>query len=336
MSYRRLTDFSSVRLSVQGLTRIVLHPQLSICTLVRSDSLAQSLSQILGGDRYVLHVTRSESEFFELIKQHKYHIDCLLLQEGSSLLPVINRLYEQGTLLPVVILPKERKKINYSVVRTNQHDRNQRDITEENLDDDDDFLGETNHLFHAAEVRLDTIQLSEIGGFIDQAIARFISLSPTCSLANPPTTSHREENLTNPSFLTEQQRRLSEKLKERLGYLGVYYKRNPQLFFRYLTEKERHKLLDKLKFDYRQIVLKYFSQSDTLNQEIDNFVHIAFFADISVSRIVEIHMELMEEFSKQLKLEGRSDDILLDYRLTLIDVIAHLGEMYRRSIPREL
>jgi circadian clock protein KaiA len=46
-------------------------------------------------------------------------------------------------------------------------------------------------------------------------------------------------------------------------------------------------------------------------------------------------MELMEEFSKQLKLEGWSEDILLDYRLTLIDVIAHLCEMYRRSVPRE-
>lgn len=46
-------------------------------------------------------------------------------------------------------------------------------------------------------------------------------------------------------------------------------------------------------------------------------------------------MELMDEFSKQLQLEGRSDDILLDYRLTLIDAIAHLCEMYRRSIPRE-
>ena len=44
----------------------------------------------------------------------------------------------------------------------------------------------------------------------------------------------------------------------------------------------------------------------------------------------------MEEFSKQLKLEGRSEEILLDYRLTLIDIIAHLCEMYRRSIPREM
>ena len=46
-------------------------------------------------------------------------------------------------------------------------------------------------------------------------------------------------------------------------------------------------------------------------------------------------MDLMDEFAKQLQLENRSEEILLDYRLTLIDIIAHLCEMYRRSIPRE-
>ena len=46
-------------------------------------------------------------------------------------------------------------------------------------------------------------------------------------------------------------------------------------------------------------------------------------------------MELMDEFAQQLKLEGRNEDILLDYRLALIDIVAHLCEMYRRSIPRE-
>ena len=46
-------------------------------------------------------------------------------------------------------------------------------------------------------------------------------------------------------------------------------------------------------------------------------------------------MELIDEFAQQLKLEGRNEEILLDYRLTLIDTIAHLCEMYRRSIPRE-
>ena len=67
-----------------------------------------------------------------------------------------------------------------------------------------------------------------------------------------------------------------------------------------------------------------------------NLSAAAFFRDLAVSEIVKIHMELMEKFSNQLKLEGRSEDILLDYRLTLIDIIAHLCEMYRRSVPREM
>jgi circadian clock protein KaiA len=64
-------------------------------------------------------------------------------------------------------------------------------------------------------------------------------------------------------------------------------------------------------------------------------VNKAFFADIAISKILEIHMELIDEFSQQLKIEGRSNEILLDYRLTIIDVLAHLGEMYRCSVPRE-
>ena len=83
------------------------------------------------------------------------------------------------------------------------------------------------------------------------------------------------------------------------------------------------------------IFLKYFSQDNSLNNIIDEFVNLCFFSDIPVTKIVEIHMDLMDEFAKQLKLEGRSEEILLDYRLTLIDTIAHLCEMYRRSIPRE-
>jgi len=55
-----------------------------------------------------------------------------------------------------------------------------------------------------------------------------------------------------------------------------------------------------------------------------------------VPQIIEIHMELIDEFSKQLKLEGRNDEVLLDYRLTLIDILAHLCEVYRCSIPKQL
>ena len=53
-------------------------------------------------------------------------------------------------------------------------------------------------------------------------------------------------------------------------------------------------------------------------------------------QIIEIHMELIDDFSKQLKLEGRSDEALLDYRLTLIDILAHLCEAYRCSMSKSI
>ena len=294
---------------------------------MNSEPLAQSLSQILSGDRYIWLAASSESNFLDVIEQHKHQIDCLVLEDSGSLRNVIHHLCEQGTLLPVIILPKESKEISLYTTTSSPLPPDQ---TTNNSSS-----AQTNYLFHAAEVRLSLSQLPELTSFIDKAIAQFVTLSPVFSLPHLFTTDEIATELSNRSFLLQQQRRLSEKLKERLGYLGVYYKRNPQLFLRHLPPHERQKILENLKSEYRQIVLKYFSQDNTLNQRIDNFVDKSFFADISVSRIVEIHMELMEEFSKQLKLEGRSEEILLDYRLTLIDVIAHLGEMYRRSIPRE-
>jgi circadian clock protein KaiA len=172
---------------------------------------------------------------------------------------------------------------------------------------------------------------SDLPLLIEQLQQRAIFL-PTVVLTTSP---DLIAELTKQNSLMLQQRRLTDKLKERLGYLGVYYKRDPKNFLRHLPAAEKKKFLRKLKSDYSDIVLVYFSGDEQLNQKIDDLVNTAFFADVSVSQIVEIHMELIDEFSKQLKLEGRSDEILLDYRLTLIDTIAHLCEMYRRSIPRD-
>ena len=85
--------------------------------------------------------------------------------------------------------------------------------------------------------------------------------------------------------------------------------------------------------DYCQILLRYFTNDNTVKQQIDRFINVAFDAKIPVPQIIEIHMELIDEFSKQLKLEGRNDEVLLDYRLTLIDILAHLCEIYRTSMP---
>jgi circadian clock protein KaiA len=189
--------------------------------------------------------------------------------------------------------------------------------------------------YHPAEVQLAIARSSEIASSIDRAIAQFLKLSTPVPVNYQSATVDATVQLTAQSLLSRQQRRLAEKLRERLGYLGIYYKRNSQIFLRNLSAPEKQKFLDKLKSSYRDILLHYFSQDTAVNNQIDEFVNLAFFADVPVTQIVEIHMELMDEFAKQLKIEGRNEEILLDYRLTLIDAIAHMCEMYRRSIPKE-
>ncbi|WP_017747668.1 phosphatase RsbU N-terminal domain-containing protein [Scytonema hofmannii] len=105
--------------------------------------------------------------------------------------------------------------------------------------------------------------------------------------------------------------------------------------FQQMTGAEQQALLQQLKSDYRQILIDYFTITDKrLNEKIDKFIKAVFYASIPVPQIIEIHMELIDEFSKQLKLEGRNDESLLDYRLTLIDILAHLCELYRCSIQK--
>lgn len=97
---------------------------------------------------------------------------------------------------------------------------------------------------------------------------------------------------------------------------------------------EQQNLLQQLKADYRQIIINYFASNEISKDKIDIFINKVFDYNLPVPQIIEIHMELIDELSKQLKVEGRSDDILLDYRLTLIDILAHLCEMYRCSCIR--
>jgi circadian clock protein KaiA len=101
-----------------------------------------------------------------------------------------------------------------------------------------------------------------------------------------------------------------------------------------MTTADQQALFVQIKSDYRQILISYFIPNKALPEKVDKLVNALFYANIPVPQIIEIHMDLIDEFSKQLKLEGRNDEALLDYRLTLIDVLAHLCETYRRSMPK--
>lgn len=277
---------------------------LFLCVFVPSEEVTQSLSLLLSDDRYEPHLINNSEQFLSFVETNKEQIDCLIVLKKPSVITALNQLYGKGILLPLIII-EEKPDL------------------------------ESNILYHSGEISLALRNLETITIAIDQAMTQFLHLGPSCPISEPLAVISGESTENAQTFLLLQQRRLAEKLKERLGYLGVYYKRNPQYFYRNLVDADQKDLMAQLNLEYRQIILNYFIDDIETNQAIDQFVNRAFFADISVSQILEMHMELMDEFSQQLKLEGRSEEILLDYRLALIDIIAHLCEMYRRSIPRE-
>jgi len=177
--------------------------------------------------------------------------------------------------------------------------------------------------YHDAEVHLPPDQLEQLSYSFDAALSGFLRRglqgSGTPGGAGEPEVADRWK--------------LANRLQGRLGYLGVYYKRDPSRFLRHLLPSEREELLRSLTRTYRDLLLSYFRDPAAANQALESFVNTAFFIDLPITRIVEIHVNLIDGFSTQLKLEGHKVEFLQDYRLALIDVMAHLCEMYRRSIP---
>jgi circadian clock protein KaiA len=178
--------------------------------------------------------------------------------------------------------------------------------------------------YHEAEVHLPPDQLEQLSYSLDAAFARALrqGLQGTGSTPDDPAAAELSEGW-----------KLGNRLKERLGLLGVFYKRDPARFLRQLGESERRDLLNSLQRTYRDLLLSYFRDPAAANQALESFVNTAFFSDLPITKTVEIHMNLIDGFTKQLKLEGHRTEFLQDYRLALLDVMAHLCEMYRRSIP---
>lgn len=188
------------------------------------------------------------------------------------------------------------------------------------------LLANTNKFFdHPGAIEIDTANFNQIAKAIDRAIARVLNLTIA---------SNTDLKTQNSLFLRQP---LAKKVPKQYGFVGLegYYKRENQQFFQQMPPEKQQELLNELQSDYRQILINYFANDITLNQRISQFIDKAFCTNIPVPKIIEIHMELIEEFSNHLKLEGRSDEVLLDYRLTLIDILAHLCEVYRSAIPRQ-
>jgi circadian clock protein KaiA len=230
------------------------------------------------------------------LDQRREDFDAVLLEQGVVPGEVLRVLGERGLLLPAVVIGEVTGQVEY----------------------------------HPAEVHLPPDQLEQLSYSLDAAVSRFLRRglqgAPALAADAPPDKAQE----------TGDRWKLANRLKGRLGYLGVYYKRDPSRFLRNLSESEREELLRSLTRTYRDLLLSYFRDPAAANQALESFVNTAFFADLPITNTVEIHMNLIDGFWKQLKLEGHKHDFLQDYRLALLDVMAHLCEMYRRSVPPDL
>lgn len=278
--------------------------QFLIGVFVPTEALADPLHRLLSQKSFAVSWSQTESDFIDWVISNRHRIDCLVVQSSDTAFHALNDLEQRDILLPTLT-----------------------------VGDAGEHTAESS-TYHDAVTALDVNDIEGIDEAIRQAVDRYLHL-PT-QIKSKPVEEGQSDRDKRLFLLSLQQERLSEKLRERLGYVGVYYRRNQRNFLRNMSVSEREEFLDKLREDYRHIILNYFANDDTINQRVDDFVNVAFFADMSVPKIVEIHMELIDDFAKQLQLEGRNEEILSDYRLTLIDVIAHLCEMYRRSLPRNI
>jgi circadian clock protein KaiA len=286
---------------------------LQVCCLVAEVNVNQTkstLAKFLPEDRYTIAVVSELDALVNLLTKTQNIQDCLVIFKDvkRDVEAVVDHLGMLNIFMPTILVLEDL----YEQSETPYEQSESKD-------------------FYRASISINLAQLQDLPTIIDQAIATFIKIAPQVRhqiYVNIPDNDASES-------LSVQQQRLADKLNERLGYLGVYYKRDSRLFLRNLSPEDRKEYSDRLKKIYRSIILEYFlEKNDDLNHKIDEFVNLSFFADISVSQVLEMHMELMDEFAQQLRLEGRNDEILLDYRITLIDMIAHLCELYRRSIPR--
>jgi len=270
-------------------------PALTIAALLCDPRLLLACRQWLKGGRYELDDLGSQADPLAALERRREAFDVVLLQQGAFSRSQLEGLIGKGLLLPAVVVGDVSGRID----------------------------------FHEVEVHLPGDQLEQLTYSIDAAVSRFLRRGLSAASNGPEAGSTGQQGSPVPS----ERWRLPNRLKERLGYLGVFYKRDPSRFLRHLAPQERQELLASLERTNRDLLISYFRDPAAANQALESFVHTAFFSDLPITKAVEIHMNLIDSFWKQLKLEGHKNDFLQDYRLALLDVMAHLCEMYRRSVP---
>ncbi|EDY37609.1 circadian clock protein KaiA [Cyanobium sp. PCC 7001] len=286
---------------------------LTVASLVHDPALQAAVARWLAGGRYALVRVDPSDDPVAALERLREDFDALLIEEGSVDPSVFAGLNQRGLVLPAVVIGAVTGEVTV----------------------------------HEAEVRLPPDQLEQLPYSLDAALSRFLRrgvMNPAdgeeaaeAGPASGDAAAGREAGEAGETGApVPMPWRLDDRLRERLGLLGVFYKRDPSRFLRNLPLTEQNELRRSLERSYRDLLLNYFRNPSAANQALESFVNTAFFSDLSITTTVQIHMDLIDSFSDRLRLEGHKTDFLQDYRLALLDVMAHLCEMYRRSIPPDV
>jgi circadian clock protein KaiA len=271
---------------------------LTIVSLLRDPALSQACGQWLREGPYRMEALDPLADPVEVLEGRPESFDAVLLEQGVLATEIRQSLIERGLLLPAVVIGEVTGRVE----------------------------------LHDAEVHLPPDQLEQLSYSLDAAVSRFLRRGLPSAANLAPEALNGGPAAAGPGDGGERWK-LTNRLRGRLGYLGVYYKRDPARFLRNLPSGEREELLRSLTRTYRDLLLSYFRDPASANQALESFVNTAFFSDLPITNAVEIHMNLIDGFAKQLQLEGHMNDFLQDYRIALLDVMAHLCEMYRRAVP---
>ncbi len=276
-------------------------PALTIALLLSSPELETACCQWLPSNRYKpLDLLPDDSGVgvVSALEGQRESVDAVVIEQSLLETQIREELLARGLLFPAVVVGELMGRVDY----------------------------------HPEEVHLPGDQLEQLGYNVDAAISRFLRQGQKHLRSDDGTTESDQVAVQSEGSAW----RLSTRLQERLGYLGVFYKRDPSRFLANLPPPEQRELLQSLQRTYRDLLISYFRDPASANQALESFVNTAFFGDLPITQTVEIHMNLIDDFWKQLRLEGHKDDFLQDYRLALLDVMAHLCEMYRRSVPSDI
>jgi circadian clock protein KaiA len=191
-------------------SNVNLSAPLTIAILTDSQSQARVLAGYLDGERYVCKYFADKDEFIDYVNRQQHRLDCLTIHAPELILKTIDRLSEKRILLPAVAI-------------------------------DSPELPDREYIYQPGEVILSQTNVSEVTTAIDSAIAKFLNLTPAERIqATSNNAADRIDiDLSKSNFLLQQQSRLADKLRERLGYLAIYYKRNSSQFFRHLDREQK-------------------------------------------------------------------------------------------------